>query len=676
MSDDFVIVDSPISRSATKFIQICEGQLRMEPYTPPTNDNITVISIIGIARTGKSSLLNCIGSYLLKENVNIFNVDDSDEHCTLGIDMYYFPQQKIVLLDCQGLKLDDSSNDPKLLLITYLISDCVIYNQRSILNNEVLETLQPLATFINYIEKIKTKPILLYFRLLDTELKFDPAKLLIKTLSKRTDQYQNVREAISKLFSGVKIGCTGTLDRSEKRLMIEGKFYDFVNDEENKFKSVIDDVMKVKGHNKFSEWLSLAQYYVTTINENKKIDFEKFDVYNLIVRDEIRTFIDSIDDKHFMDFACGILQSEYDEVVQPKIDFMNNCLSMFKTKFNMVNNVYFDDNYKKLADKLGAPINRAIEIVTKATLKRLDVEADLFFRSKPIIHLDTDDEINTEIRQYFSKIDHYYEPAVVTHMKKYYDFVVHCKKEIARIDGIIAEYENMLQRIINHAQEKSMGTADFLIRYDILRGSNCDRHLSNQYNRYMCNDFDKYKKDIYTDIIKSHLNVATIVKTCLETFDINISLSELTIDFVKCDDIKKITRWNVFCEDMEEKFMKDMQIDKIIRTKLRRCGIVIKDDHSIHVAYVNKKSVLPVKNKYQYYDKRDLKQKACLTEFNKWLNKRYGKKMTLTGNIFDELLKYSTEASYEYNNDLIRLYKMFLTDRRILLGKNKFIKCI
>ena len=151
-----------------KLIQIKGNKLILDAFDIPCDTSITVLSIVGTARTGKSTLLNMIGSYLLKKNTKIFNIDDTDEHCTVGVDMYYFETEKLVLLDCQGLKLDDSSNDPKLLLIIYLISDCIIYNQRSILNNDIFETLQPLATFINYIENITYKPKLI-FRILDSE---------------------------------------------------------------------------------------------------------------------------------------------------------------------------------------------------------------------------------------------------------------------------------------------------------------------------------------------------------------------------------------------------------------------------------------------------------------------------------------------------------------------------
>lgn len=186
------------------------------------NKNVKVLTIIGNGRTGKSSLLNCIASYITKTNSSMFDVQDTDEHCTTGLDMYYFEDDNIILVDCQGLKLADSSTDPQILLITYLLSDVIIYNQRSNINNDVFDTLQPLTSFINYLDNVDNmkKPHLL-FRLSDVSLKFDPMTHLAKALEFKNDQYQRVREVIGSLFNGIGITTTSSLDKSELVLLQE-----------------------------------------------------------------------------------------------------------------------------------------------------------------------------------------------------------------------------------------------------------------------------------------------------------------------------------------------------------------------------------------------------------------------------------------------------------------------
>ena len=63
----------------------------------------------------------------------------------------------------------------------------------------------------------------LIFRILDSELKYEPAKLLEKTMSNKNDQYQNTREAMMNLFSGIELLVTNSLDRNEKKLLKENK---------------------------------------------------------------------------------------------------------------------------------------------------------------------------------------------------------------------------------------------------------------------------------------------------------------------------------------------------------------------------------------------------------------------------------------------------------------------
>ena len=87
---------------------------------------IKVVSIIGRARGGKSTFLNCLLTYLEGENQNIFHMAKGDKHCTNGIDMYYLKERNIVMLDFQGIWVRNSANDSKLLLLAYLSSDVII----------------------------------------------------------------------------------------------------------------------------------------------------------------------------------------------------------------------------------------------------------------------------------------------------------------------------------------------------------------------------------------------------------------------------------------------------------------------------------------------------------------------------------------------------------------------
>jgi hypothetical protein len=373
--------------SPKKIIEIKNKELFLNNLGIEDNNKISIFSIIGTARTGKSTLLNCIGSYLLKKNVKIFNIDDTDEHCTIGIDMYYFKDNNIVLLDCQGLKLDDSSNDPKLLLIIYLISDCIIYNQRSMLNNDIFETLQPLATFINYIENITYKPKLI-FRILDSELKFEPKKLLDKTLSPKKDQYQNTREAMINLFDSIELFITNSLDRSEKKLLEQHKFYDFLLAKENNFMSTIEKILTKKTNNKSLDiWYNSINTFITNINTNKKIDFNKLDIYQICVEKEILEFKLTIDTDNYKDFSCGILQSDYEKIVVPKIEYKDNILKLFHSKFNMASKKIYNLHFDEIKNKLENPISNITKSIEERTISHIENAIKTHFADEEYLYL-------------------------------------------------------------------------------------------------------------------------------------------------------------------------------------------------------------------------------------------------------------------------------------------------
>ena len=139
----------------SKFMNIKKGILELSPTINfPANDKpLSVLALIGPARRGKSTLLNCIISSLLKGNYSLFETSDTDEHCTYGIDYAIIEteEKNILFFDVQGMGLHDSSNDCKILLYIYLIADIIIFNERNMIDNRTLDNLLPLTTFMTFI---------------------------------------------------------------------------------------------------------------------------------------------------------------------------------------------------------------------------------------------------------------------------------------------------------------------------------------------------------------------------------------------------------------------------------------------------------------------------------------------------------------------------------------------
>jgi ABC-type cobalamin/Fe3+-siderophores transport system ATPase subunit len=104
----------------------------------PIDYDAKVITVIGKARLGKSSLLNIICSYINDKDQNIFKSSASIHHVTQGISYYYIEKHKILLIDSQGLDYANSSDDHKIMLLCYSISNIIIFNERTMFNNSSL----------------------------------------------------------------------------------------------------------------------------------------------------------------------------------------------------------------------------------------------------------------------------------------------------------------------------------------------------------------------------------------------------------------------------------------------------------------------------------------------------------------------------------------------------------
>lgn len=257
--------------------------------------NTKIISIIGDARKGKSTFLNCIINFLTNENIEYFKVQSSLEHCTIGMDYLELEinENKLLFIDCQGLNYEKSSDDSKYLLFLYAISNVIIFNEMNIINNNIFTTLQPMALFMNHFEKINNKSCILFIRIADYDLDEDCNKLKEKLFTKQEDQYDNTRESVKKLFNStdnIHILHTLSLDRGEKKLLKENNYMSILEKTENNFRNSLEIIIR-----KLFELENISinlEKLVESINNNERIDYKKLDVYTLYTTSEIKEFID------------------------------------------------------------------------------------------------------------------------------------------------------------------------------------------------------------------------------------------------------------------------------------------------------------------------------------------------------------------------------------------------
>jgi hypothetical protein len=499
--------------NVNKFIKIDKGIIELLfNIKLQTNDKpISVLTIIGPARRGKSTLINCIISTLLNTNYNSFKTSDTNDHYTYGIDYTIIETEdkNILFLDVQGMGLHDSSNDCKILLYIYLISDLIIFNERNIIDNRTLDYLLPLTSFITYINESilieQNKHPKIIFRISDQDLKMDPQENLNKVLEFKNDQYQNIRESIKKLFSELVAIKTETLEKSEKSLLENKNYNSFLLIKQNNFKNICDyiiqEIHKCNKFNNFSTYYEYIQRIALDLNENKKIDWDKLDLTKQISKQEIDEWIkNNIDEKYYKNIEVNGTQEQFEKFVLPLKQNLDKIILNYENYFANTTPLIRDEEKKNIYYKLHFVYNNAYEQTkNKSTSKIIEKSRDI---------------INKNLNNYFFKENETEEAYLFINKLKetiYNDKIINLyfydiKKNILDyLENIIFKFmKNDITKIKNNYDKKYndkikilesvIEQNTILIWDDILKGIK---------NIYL--SFDQIKKNMY-NYIKAQLS--------------------------------------------------------------------------------------------------------------------------------------------------------------------------
>lgn len=335
-----------------------------------------VISIIGDARKGKSTFLNCMINYLTRKNKEYFKVESTLKHCTIGMDYLSIEveDKKYLFVDCQGLNYENSSNDYKYLLFLYSISNVIIYNEMKIVNNGIFATLQSMAMFVKNFDGF-TKDCSLYIRVADYDYEEDVELLKDILFSDEEDQFDNVRKSIKKLFNEeIYITETYSLDRSEKELLCKNIYNSILDIKENNFKICIE---KIYGILDRKELINVnLESLVDIINNNKKISFSKLDIYTATTNLEIKEFIEENFYKNELyndwvfhseikiPYNCDGLNETrklYDDILHETNEIKNKFNRMYSTVPDEIK-IEFIIKYNEILDVVQECVEKNIEI--------------------------------------------------------------------------------------------------------------------------------------------------------------------------------------------------------------------------------------------------------------------------------------------------------------------------
>ena len=387
----------PIIGNVIKFINIESktvkktkiSELKLSNELPSFNQNkeLIVISFLGNARIGKSTLMNCFISRMTNSNIKVFNTSISKTaHCTYGIDILTIETENktIILLDVQGFDFGDSKDDCKIMLFVFMISNIIVYNQKGILTNTVLSSFQVLTSLVVHIKDEHIKPQLL-FRSIDIdydkdakEEDYDPENNLNDMLNdEREDQYTSVRKSIRKLFTSINCKPTFSIDKSEKKLLNSNNFVEFMDHNDNGFSNFCDYLLEKSDSSasyNSSNFINRVKNVIQQINSNEKIDCKIFDSTSAQTELSIRNWEDSIiDTNKYNEISVDGKQSSYDNNVVPIILYKDKILMEFDKIFSMATPSIKDIRRKLILNKFDTIIGKATETSLAISQKELEI---------------------------------------------------------------------------------------------------------------------------------------------------------------------------------------------------------------------------------------------------------------------------------------------------------------
>jgi len=348
-----MIQSRPLIRFDGPKLVLVENDL---PKTP-----VKVLSIIGKARMGKSTFLNTFITHYTGDNRTIFATQDGDDHCTLGINYYYIAEHNLLLLDSQGLAHENSSHDPSLLLFIYLVSNIIIFNESTMLQNPALRLIEPICTFTQYLDMDTLEKPSLMFRISDAKKGSDINKTLVKLMAHHDDQYNSIRESVENVFAQpVKIIKTEYPTPKDDSFLSVSDYMGLRSIKENGFENAINSIIvDINAASPRGSLLNLSTY-VENINNNEHISITKLDTVALIHNNDLLTWLNKVPAELKAEIDVNGTQEVYEKNVVTRQAEVRKLKADFQKRFKQISETIKKEHKAKLYEEIDGPIKRAI----------------------------------------------------------------------------------------------------------------------------------------------------------------------------------------------------------------------------------------------------------------------------------------------------------------------------
>jgi hypothetical protein len=490
-------------------ITINDGKINLlyKIELPINNKPISVISILGATKSGKSTLANCIATTILnyQTNFNLFKTN-IENNLNYGIEYVLIEtkDRNILILDVIEKTDRDLLNTCKILLFIYLVSDVILYNEKNTDNlNQDTKNYFSILKKINFSKKNEDSLSTLLFNIYRNE--------------NDMEMYEEISYNLNNLFREIDVNNIEIVDENNINLLNNNKYKEFLS-VETKYNAVCENIINNLYKNNRCE--SISSFY--KLLENIKLEINNNIDWNNLTFDI--TTIEDINEWKKDNITLTIInddlidgtEEQYINYFKKLRENMDKILINYKNYFFYKKSVLVDEEYNKII------------------IDFLKIYNDVFTKFKNIAVK----SINKEVRDKLEKINNYkFEDFDIDEVITYVNYI---KKEILEdkkirsyckeyVDSLLLFLENTtINNIIKHLVEiKDKYTKKYFQVYDDMNKFYYD------YDNKVWDDLEKCAKNIFSSFETIKENMVNFMKLQLDTFKLTIHSYNFKLEEVR-----------------------------------------------------------------------------------------------------------------------------------------------
>jgi len=478
---------------------------------PINNKPISVLSILGAKKSGKSTIANCIATTILNNqtNFNLFNTK-MDINLNYGIEYVLIEtkDRNILILDVIEKTDRDLLNTCKILLFIYLVSDVILYNEKNADNlNRNTQNYFSILKKLNLNKKNENSLSTLIFNIYGNE--------------NDMEMYEEISFNLNKLFRKIDVNNIEIIDKNNINLLNNNKYIEFLS-VETKYKAICENIVNNLYENNrcenISSFYKLLENIKLEINNN--IDWNNL-TFDSISKEDINKWKDN-----------NINKSKNINIINDEL--LNGTEEQFINYFkSLKNNMdiilanykdYFFYNKSELVDK-------EYQNIRTYFLKTYN---DIFLKFKNIAV----DQIYKQIRSKLEKINNYkFEDNDADEVITY---INHVKKDIMEDDNIkiyYNEYVLSLQSFLKDIAIKNLlsNLVEIRNKYNsqyIIVNDKINKFY-NDYANKVWDDLEKCAKNIFSSFETIKDNMINFMKFQLESYKLTIHSYNFRLEEVR-----------------------------------------------------------------------------------------------------------------------------------------------